>query len=74
MQQLFEQVSRWLQSRLEPYQDRRLAPFAHRVLALDESSLDQVGRYLPWLRKLAVGADGLLAGRISALFDVRLRA
>lgn len=26
------------------------------------------------LRQLKVGADGLLAGRLSALFDVRLRA
>ena len=73
MRQLFEAVSRWLQTRIEPGVDRHLAPFAKAVLALDESSLDQVGRWLPWLRGLPAGADELLAGRISALFDVRLQ-
>src|SRR5262249_45361985 len=73
MRQFFEQVSCGLRTRVEPYQDRRLAPFARSVLALDESSLDQVGRWLPWLRQLRAVADGLLAGRISALFDVRLQ-
>src|SRR5258708_6225500 len=41
------------------------------VLALDESTLDAVGRWLPALRLLLPGDPGLLAGRISALFDLR---
>ncbi len=43
------------------------------MLALDEITLDAVGRWLPRLRGLQAGDPGLLAGRISALFDVRLQ-
>jgi Transposase DDE domain len=57
MQNLLVQVSGWLAQGLVPLQDERLAPFASEVLALDESKLDQVGRWL--------------AGRLSCLFDVR---
>src|SRR5437588_554383 len=46
-------------------------PTPQQVLALDESTLDAVGRWLPGLRDLLPGNPGLLAGRISALFDVR---
>jgi hypothetical protein len=73
MQALFEQVSRWMRYHLEGLQDRRLAPFASQVLALDESTLDAVGRWLPQLRGVLAGQPELLAGRISALFDVRLQ-
>ena len=69
--QLFEQVSAWLRPLVESWQDRTLAPFARDVFALDESTLDQVGRFLPWLRGVPSGKQELLAGRISALFDVR---
>lgn len=41
------------------------------MLALDESTLDAVGRWLPELRAALPGDPRLLAGRISALFDVR---
>lgn len=73
MQRLFEQVSQSLRTRLEPWQDRQLAPFASRVLALDESQLDQVGRWIPQLRQVCQHDPALRAGRISALFDVRLQ-
>jgi Transposase DDE domain len=43
------------------------------VLALDESTLDAVGRWLPELRGLLAGDAHLLAGRLSALCDVRLQ-
>ena len=73
MRALFVQVSGWMGQHLAGLQDRSLAPFASQVLALDESTLDVVGRWLPELRGLLAGDSGLLAGRISALFDVRLQ-
>lgn len=71
MRAFFEQVSGWMSEQLVGLEDRRLAPWACQVLALDESTLDAVGRWLPELRRLLPGDPGLLAGRISALFDVR---
>ena len=71
MRAFFEQVSIALSEQLVGLEDRRLAAFAGAVLALDESTLDAVGRWLPELRARLPGDPGLLAGRISALFDVR---
>lgn len=71
LQQLFDQISLWLRERLIAHEDRSLAPFAREVLALDESTLAQVGRWLPWLRDLPKGHSGLLAGRLCCLFDLR---
>jgi Transposase DDE domain len=73
MEVFFVQVSGWMRQQLAGWEDRQLAPFASRVLALDESTLDVVGRWLPQLRSLMQGDPRLLAGRISALFDVRLQ-
>jgi hypothetical protein len=73
MQAFFVQVSGWLAQQLEGLQDRRLAPFAREVLALDESTLDAVARWLPELRGLLASDRRLLAGRLSGLFDVRLQ-
>jgi hypothetical protein len=73
METFFEQVSGWLRQQLVGWEDHRLAPFATQVLALDESTLDVVGRWLPELRDKLSGDPHLLAGRISALFDVRLQ-
>ena len=67
----FEQVSAWLRTRLEPWEDHHLVPWATEILAADASTLDRLGRYLPWLRTLAVGTPDLLAGQISALFNIR---
>ncbi len=71
MRAFFEQVSIALSEQLVGLEERRLAPWASQVLALDESTLDAVGRWLPALRLLLPGDPGLLAGRISALFDLR---
>ena len=71
MRTFFEQVSGWMGEQLEGLEDRTLAPWASQVLALDESTLDAVGRWLPELRGVLAGDPRLLAGRISALFDVR---
>jgi len=68
---LFAQLSQVLAERLVPYCDVRLAPFATDVVALDESTLDQVARTLPLLRGVPVGDDRLLPGKLSAAFDLR---
>ncbi len=68
---LFEQISQVLAERLAPYRDERLAPFAADVVALDESTLDQVARTLPALRGVRAGDDRLLPGKLSAVFDLR---
>ena len=71
MRAFFEQISAWMSEQVEGLQDRRLAPWASQVLALDESTLDALGRWVPELRAALPGDARLLAGRISALFDVR---
>jgi len=71
MRAFFEQVSGWMGEQLVGLEDRTLAPWATQVLALDESTLDAVGRWLPELRQVLLGDPRLLAGRISALFDLR---
>src|SRR6266571_6018586 len=71
MRAFFEQASLWMGEQLVGLEERSLAPWARQVLALDESTLDAVGRWLPELRAVLPGDPRLLAGRISALFDVR---
>jgi hypothetical protein len=71
MRAFFEQVSGWMSEQLVGLEERSLAPWACQVLALDESTLDAVGRWLPELRRRLPGDPRLLAGRISALFDLR---
>jgi len=71
MRAFFEQVSGWMGEQLVGLEERSLAPWASQVLALDESTLDAVGRWLPELRQVLPGDPRLLAGRISALFDLR---
>src|SRR6266568_3431383 len=71
MRAFFEQVSGWMGEQLAGLEERTLAPWASQVLALDESTLDAVGRWLPELRAVLPGDPRLLAGRLSALFDVR---
>src|SRR5947209_18060187 len=53
MRAFFEQVSGWMNEQLVGLEERRLAPWASQVLALDESTLDAVGRWLPELRAVA---------------------
>jgi hypothetical protein len=72
-QSVFAQLSQWLAQRLAPYENRRLAPFATAVLALDESVLDRVKRWVSWLREVPNGDSRLLPGRLVGLFDVRLQ-
>jgi hypothetical protein len=71
LQWVFEQVSAWLRTRLLQWEDRRLAPWASSIYAVDASTLDRLSRFLPWLREVAEADKGRLGGQISALFDVR---
>jgi hypothetical protein len=71
MRAFFEQVSGWMGEQLVGLEERSLAAWASQVLALDESTLDAVGRWLPELRQVLPGDPRRLSGRISALFDVR---
>jgi Transposase DDE domain len=71
MQRLCAWVSQWLFDWLAPYEDRTLVPWARQILALDESTLDSMKRWIADLRNLPAGDSGLLAGRLSGLFDVR---
>src|SRR5579863_4907876 len=48
-----------------------LAPFASRIVALDETKLDAVVRRLPGPRQQRGGDPALLAGKLAALFDIR---
>lgn len=50
--------------------DATLAPFATTVVALDETTLDPVARRAGF-RTLVAGDDGLIPGKVRALFDVR---
>ena len=68
---LFADLTRVLRARVEPWQDRTLAPFATDVVAIDETTLDPVARTLPRLREVAVGDHALLPGKIAGCFDVR---
>ena len=71
LERLFGQVSGVLAARLAPYAAGTLAPFAAEVVALDETTLDQVARLLPALRDLPPGDDRLLPGKLAGVFDVR---
>jgi len=71
MRAFFEQVSGWMGEQLVGREERTLAPWATQVLALDESTLDAVGRWLPELRRVLPGDPRRLSGRISAWFDLR---
>ena len=71
LQRLWTQISGMLAERLAPYRDQTLAPFAADVVAIDESTLDQVARSLPVLRGLPPGDARLLPGKLSAVFDLR---
>jgi hypothetical protein len=70
LQALFASLGTWLSASL-PAPACELAPFASRIIALDESKLDAVVRRLPWQRQHRVGDPALLAGKLAALFDIR---
>jgi hypothetical protein len=71
MQRLCMQMSQWLFDILSPYEDRSLVPFAKQILALDESTLDSMKRWIADLRNLPAGDPARFSGRLCGFFDVR---
>jgi hypothetical protein len=71
LEALFGQISQLLATRLAPYANLALAPFAAEVLALDHTDLDQIARRLPALRGVVPGDARLLPGQLAGLFDLR---
>lgn len=71
LERLFGHISTVLADRLAPYAATGVAAFASAVYALDETTLDQVGRLMPALRAVPAGAAALLPGKLAGLFDVR---
>ena len=72
LKSLFEQVSRILEERLQPYA-QNLASFASEVVAIDATTLDKVLRHLPMLRAKEKGDPTLLGGRLAGVYDIRLQ-
>jgi hypothetical protein len=71
MEQLFAQVTALLAARIEPWVDLGLGTFAADVVAIDETTLDKVGRLLPTLRDLPPRHPDRLAGTLAGVFDLR---
>ena len=71
LEQLFTQVSRVMRTRLEPYAQQDVAPFATEVVAIDTTTLDPVARKLPVLRDVPRGDRRLLPGKLAGVFDIR---
>jgi hypothetical protein len=71
LERLFHQVRTVLAERLAGVVLPPLAPFATAVMALDETTLDQVARTLPALREVPAGDARLLPGKLAGLFDLR---
>lgn len=72
MQELFWLVSKALTERLAPFA-QTLTRFASEVVAIDQTTLDQVLRHLPHLRSVPKGDPQLLAGKLAGVYDVQLQ-
>lgn len=68
---LFTGLTTLLMERVAPWQETELAPFAADVVAIDETTLDPVARWLPSLRGVKAGAAALLPGKVAGVFDLR---
>jgi hypothetical protein len=75
LQRLFETVSQALAQRSlsQPPSALTLAPFASQVVALDETTLDQLQRLTQDLRDVPDGDPHLIPGKVAGLFDLRLQ-
>lgn len=71
LQEMLRQISAVLATRLQPLLPSDLAPFASRIVALDETTWDAVQRHLPHLRTLPDGHVGLRPGKLAGRFDIR---
>ena len=68
---LFQQMTALLVERVTPWQAHQLAPFATAVVAIDETTLDQVPRSLAAFWGLPKGDRRLLPGKLACCFDLR---
>ncbi len=73
LESMFLGISSILQERLSSYAQTNLVPFAKQVVAVDNTTLDRIARVLPALRDIPKGDTRLLAGRLAAIFDIRLQ-
>lgn len=71
VERLFAQMTSLLVERVVPWQEDQLAPFATAVVAIDETTLDQVPRSLAALWGLPPGDRRLLPGKLACCFDLR---
>jgi hypothetical protein len=71
LQCIAAQVSAYLRRRLNTLPTTPLAAFATEIVALDETTLDAVSRYLAPLRTLPKGDLRLLPGKLAARFNIR---
>jgi Transposase DDE domain len=73
LQQMFTQLSAVLARRLGPggAVPADLAPFASEIVALDETTWDQMQRHLPSQRALPDGHADLLPGKLAGRFNLR---
>jgi hypothetical protein len=72
LQKLFEQASQVLAQHLKLFR-QQLTRFASEVVAIDQTTLDQVLRHLPMLRQVADGDPQLLPGKLAGVYDVELQ-
>jgi hypothetical protein len=68
---LFYAISQQLAQSLQAVSACQLAPFASRIVCIDETTWDAVQRHLKPLRALAAGDGGLLPGKLAARFNIR---
>lgn len=73
LETMFSGISSILKDRLTPFSQTDLAPFASQVVAIDNTTLDRVMRVLPALREIPKHDLKLLAGRLAAIYDIRLQ-
>ena len=69
--ELLQHVSEQLAQQLEGVLACQLAPWASRIVCLDETTGDAVQRHLKPLRELPAGDDRLLAGKLAGRFNIR---
>lgn len=73
LERLFELVRDALKERLQPFNQKTIAPFASGVYAIDGSTLDKVRRHLPPLHDVPAEDSQLLAGKMVGVFNIRLQ-
>lgn len=71
MQDLFEQVTTLLLAETPTDSASDVAPFARRIVAIDQTTLDPVVRLLPATETQPTRRQRVLPGKLAAVYDVR---